>query len=67
MENLNNTYTVDAEGYFGQFGGAYIPEMLHPNISELQAKYLDIINSDEFQLEYKTILKDYVGRPSLLF
>ena len=42
-------YQVDTNGYYGQFGGAYIPEMLHPNIEELQQRYLEIIYEDGFQ------------------
>ncbi len=58
---------VDKNGYFGRFGGAYIPEMLQHNITELQDKYLKIISSDKFQKEYRYLLKDYVGRPSPLY
>ena len=60
-------YQVDNKGRYGQFGGAYIPEMLQPNIDDLSSKYLDIINSEEFQKEYIGLLKDYVGRPSPLY
>jgi tryptophan synthase beta subunit len=59
-------YKVDPNGYFGEFGGAFIPEMLYPNINELQHKYLDIIASPEFVKEFKMLLKDYAGRPSPL-
>ncbi len=55
------------DGYYGQFGGAYIPELLHSNIEELKQNYLDIIDSDEFQKEFKSLLKDYVGRPTPLY
>jgi tryptophan synthase beta chain len=54
-------------GYYGNFGGAYIPEMLHRNVEELQNNYLQIINSPAFQVEYKSLLKDYVGRPTPLY
>ncbi len=54
-------------GFYGEFGGAFIPEMLYPNVKELQEKYLDIIYSDEFQKAFKDLLKDYVGRPTPLF
>jgi tryptophan synthase beta chain len=57
----------DAQGYYGQFGGAYIPEMLHRNVEELKAKYLDIIYETSFQKEFQSLLKDYVGRPTPLF
>ncbi|MFQ3579776.1 MAG: tryptophan synthase subunit beta [Bacteroidales bacterium] len=60
------TYKADNRGYYGEFGGAYIPEMLYPNIEELQSKYLEILESDQFKKEYKKLLKDYVGRPSPL-
>jgi len=60
-------YSVDKNGYYGNFGGAFVPEMLYPNIKELEEKYLDIINSDSFQKKYKDLLKDYVGRPTPLF
>lgn len=61
------TYQVDSKGYYGPFGGAYIPEMLHRNVEELQQKYLDIIYSEEFQAEMKQLLRDYVGRPTPLY
>jgi tryptophan synthase beta subunit len=62
-----NKYQVSKEGYYGEFGGAYIPEMLHPNIEELQTRYLEIINESDFQKEFRSLLKDYVGRPSPLY
>lgn len=65
--NSKSKYQVNEHGYYGQFGGAYIPEMLHPNIEELQQKYLDIIYEDEFQKEFLSLLKDYVGRPTPLY
>lgn len=60
-------YRVNEKGYYGDFGGAYIPEMLYPNVEELRHKYLDIIAQPSFKLEYENLLKDYVGRPSPLF
>jgi tryptophan synthase beta chain len=54
-------------GYYGNFGGAYIPEMLHYNVEELKSKYLDIIYEDSFQKEFRQLLKDYAGRPTPLF
>ncbi|MBN1185338.1 MAG: tryptophan synthase subunit beta [Bacteroidales bacterium] len=60
-------YSVDERGYYGQYGGAFIPEMLYPNVEELRQKYLTIINSDSFQKEFKDLLKNYVGRPSPLY
>lgn len=62
-----NTYTVDEKGFYGQFGGAYIPEMLHPNVEELKNNYLDILHSDSFQKDFQLLLKDYVGRPTPLY
>jgi tryptophan synthase beta chain len=61
-----NTYSVSEKGYYGQFGGAYIPEMLYPNVEELRKNYLNIIYSVEFQAEFQDLLKNYVGRPTPL-
>lgn len=58
---------VNEKGYFGDFGGAYIPEMLYPNVEELRKQYLEIIYEAGFQAEFQMLLKDYVGRPSPLF
>ena len=58
---------VNEKGYFGDFGGAYIPEMLYPNVEDLRKKYLKIIYEPTFQEEFHQLLKDYVGRPSPLF
>lgn len=60
-------YNPDKNGYYGQFGGAFIPELLYPNAKELEDNYIQIIESEEFQKEYKALLKDYVGRPSPLY
>lgn len=57
----------DQNGYYGKFGGAYIPEMLHRNVEELQAKYLSIMQEAGFQKEFRELLKDYVGRPTPLY
>lgn len=57
----------DELGYYGEFGGAYIPEMLYPNVEELRSNYLDIINSESFQKEYRFLLKDYAGRETPLY
>lgn len=54
-------------GYYGKFGGAYIPEMLHPNVEQLKTRYLEIMAEASFQQEYRDLLKDYVGRPTPLF
>lgn len=60
-------YAVDPRGYYGEFGGAFIPEMLHPNVEELRQKYVEIMYEDAFQREFQSLLKDYVGRPSPLY
>jgi tryptophan synthase beta chain len=57
----------DEMGYYGKFGGAFIPEMLHRNVEELKSRYLDIIYEESFQKEYKYLLKDYVGRATPLY
>lgn len=55
------------QGYYGKFGGAYIPEMLHRNVEELQARYLEIMQDAQFRKEYAALLRDYVGRPTPLY
>ncbi|TXI15180.1 MAG: tryptophan synthase subunit beta [Pedobacter sp.] len=60
-------YQVNEKGYYGNFGGAYIPEMLYPNVEYLRQHYLEIIYEDGFQGEFHQLLTDYVGRPSPLF
>lgn len=67
MESSTKTFEVDERGYYGQFGGAYIPEMLYPNIEELRSTYLEIINRPEFRAEFEALLKEFVGRPTPLF
>lgn len=62
-----NTFNPTEDGFYGEFGGAFIPEMLFPNIDELQREYKNIINSTDFQEEFRALLKDYVGRPTPLF
>ena len=62
-----NYQNPDKDGYYGGFGGAFIPEMLFPNVDELQKKYLEIIESDEFQAEFQDLLKNYVGRATPLY
>ena len=61
------TYQVDDKGYYGEFGGAFIPEMLYPNVEELRTHYLDIIQEPCFQQEFHELLRDFVGRPTPLF
>ncbi len=60
-------FGVDAQGYYGNYGGAYIPEMLYPNVKELQDHYREIVSEQSFQKEFNELLKDYVGRPSPLY
>lgn len=60
-------YQVDENGFYGDFGGVYIPEILHRCVSELTTAYRDILDSEDFQTEFSRLLRDYVGRPSPLF
>ncbi len=60
-------FEVDEFGYYGQFGGAFIPEMLYPNVEELRENYLNIIYTKSFQEDFHYLLKDYVGRPTPLY
>ena len=61
------SYQVDGRGYYGNFGGAFIPEMLYPNVEELRENYLSIIAEPSFQKEYNDLLRNYVGRPTPLY
>ena len=61
------TLQPDEHGFYGEFGGAFVPEMLYPNVLELQQNYLKIIQTEDFQKEFKVLLKDYVGRPTPLY
>jgi tryptophan synthase beta chain len=61
------TFSVDSRGYYGNYGGAYIPEMLYPNVEELRENYLKIISEEGFQKEFHDLLKNYVGRPTPLY
>ncbi|CAN5250575.1 tryptophan synthase subunit beta [soil metagenome] len=60
-------YNVSETGYYGSFGGAFIPELLWPNVEELRLQYLNIINDEDFQKELQLLLRDYVGRPTPLY
>ncbi len=60
-------YHADSKGYYGEFGGAFIPEMLYPNIKKLQHEYIKAMQEVSFQKEFQQLLKDYVGRPSPLY
>jgi tryptophan synthase beta chain len=61
------SYLVDQEGYYGEFGGAYVPEILHRCVEDLQRAYLPILESEDFRREFRALLRDYVGRPSPLY
>ncbi len=60
-------YQVDEKGFYGDFGGAYIPEMLYPNVEELRQNYIKISESGDFQKQFQSLLKEYVGRPTPLY
>lgn len=61
------SYQVDKDGYYGEFGGAYIPEILHKCVEELTNTYLTVLNDESFKQEFDQLLRDYVGRPSPLY
>ncbi|MEP6260852.1 MAG: tryptophan synthase subunit beta [Gillisia sp.] len=61
------SYQVNEKGYYGDFGGAFIPEMLYPNVEELRSQYLQIMQEESFQKEFNYLLKEYVGRPTPLY
>ncbi|MEL6802829.1 MAG: pyridoxal-phosphate dependent enzyme, partial [Bacteroidota bacterium] len=61
------SFNVDNRGFYGRFGGAYIPEMLHANIEQLRERYRQIMIEPDFQAEFQELLRDYVGRPSPLY
>jgi tryptophan synthase beta chain len=69
MESIaeKKSYQVNDRGYYGTFGGAFIPEMLYPNVEELRENYLKVIGDPSFQKEYSDLLRDYVGRPTPLY
>ena len=67
MEKTNTYTSPDEFGYYGKFGGAYIPEMLHRNVEELKTRYLEIMNEESFQKEFHELLRDYAGRPTPLY
>jgi tryptophan synthase beta chain len=60
-------YFVDEKGYYGEFGGAFIPEMMYPNVEELRINYLKILEDQSFQVEFRSLLNNYAGRPSPLY
>ena len=61
------SYLVDDKGFYGEYGGAYVPEILYATVENLRKQYLEILETEEFQKEYAALLKDYVGRPSPLY
>ena len=61
------SYHVNEKGYYGQFGGAFLPEMLYPNVEELRQNYLKVLAEPDFKKEFDQLLKDYVGRPTPLY
>jgi tryptophan synthase beta chain len=64
---MKTSYNVDENGFYGEFGGAFIPEMLYPNVEELRQQYLSIITEPSFHDEFHSLLKEYVGRPTSLY
>ncbi len=65
---INKTYkNPDINGYYGEFGGAFVPEMLYPNVEELRSEYLEIMERPAFKKQYSALLKDYVGRATPLY
>lgn len=63
----NSKFSVDQHGFYGPYGGAFIPEILRPNVEELKSNYLKILADKDFQEEFQALLKDYVGRPTPLY
>ena len=64
---MKKSYLADPNGFYGEFGGAYIPEILYSTVESLREQYLPIMESEEFKSEYMSLLNDYVGRPSPLY
>jgi len=60
-------YNIDKRGFYGDYGGAFIPEMLHANVEQLREQYLNIMNESSFKKDFDNLLKDYVGRPTPLY
>ena len=67
VQKTDMNYNVNEKGYYGEFGGAYIPEMLYPNVEELRQQYIKIMSTAEFQAEFQDLLREYVGRPTPLY
>ena len=66
-QQINMNYNVNEKGYYGEFGGAYIPEMLYPNVEELRQQYIKVMETADFQTEFQDLLREYVGRPTPLY
>jgi tryptophan synthase beta chain len=66
-QQINMNYNVNEKGYYGEFGGAYIPEMLYPNVEELRQQYIKVMETADFQAEFQDLLREYVGRPTPLY
>jgi len=64
---MKRQYLADQDGYYGEFGGAYVPEILHQCVEDLRKAYLPILESEDFQQEFRALLRDYAGRPSPLY
>ena len=64
---MNENFFVDERGYYGEFGGAYVPEILHACVENLRRRYLEVLESEAFRRDYDRLLRDYVGRPSPLY
>lgn len=67
MKKYRSLLPIDEEGYYGRFGGAYIPEILHSNVKNLREAFYRYVDDDDFQKEFDTLMRDYVGRPSPLY
>lgn len=67
MKKYRSLLPIDEEGYYGRFGGAYIPEILHDNVKNLRDAFYRDVDDDDFQKEFDTLMRDYVGRPSPLY
>ncbi|WP_289741738.1 tryptophan synthase subunit beta [uncultured Duncaniella sp.] len=67
MKKYRSLLPIDEEGYYGRFGGAYIPEILHDNVKNLRDAFYRYVDDDNFQKEFDTLMRDYVGRPSPLY
>ncbi|MBL7699164.1 MAG: pyridoxal-phosphate dependent enzyme, partial [Chitinophagaceae bacterium] len=67
MSTTTSYKSPNEMGYYGEFGGAYIPEMLHRNVEELKTRYLEIMQSPKFQQSFRHLLRDYAGRPTPLY